>query len=939
MNDAAPQTGISVILKGHAWWLVLPAAVVLALLIARLYRKESSVFGRPGVWLRGLRAAVIVLLVLMLSQPVIHRVTAQYEPPVVAVLRDRSPSMRVCDAHESPERRIRAAIALGLLKADARNDAAEKALTPLAAAQNGVETAVAVVRQAAQQDSPSGAGAQGRVDDARRAMESVATQLRNAAALLKDAPVAGSQLNEVVAKGAETAARLQRELGDAPAKSADVRRFLGDKSQSLKALKQELAKVVAQARQLQERADRALAESNKPEVAGALERLARMDRAAVVDAVLEKAQAAAGGVRVVIYNVDTDLRSADGAALSDPGAEGKGAAEDGAPALESARADTDLATPLFRLAERHAHETLAAVVLCSDGRHTSGPIPEDAARAMAARGVALHTLGVGSADAPPDICVARLEGTLSVFLEETIRLTAQVKTSGLKGKRCALVLRRGGKEIQRRELAITGDGWRAESFDLTADKPGANVFTAAVDPLPGEALTANNSAEAVVDVANDRLKVLVVDELPRWETRYVASLLRRERKMQLAERWLLWGDEKGPRRKALPDESDAGRRTGGNAAGALDEYDIIVLGDVGPERMDAMAQKRLASYVADRGGFLIVIAGPRAMPRSYPSGAFADLLPIKQQMAGDVAAVLASGDASPHIRVKLGPDGVRSEIVRVLRDPVLNEQLWPALPELQWVARPAFAKPGATTLLTTDDPRKDAIAAAHSYGAGRVLYLGTDDTWRWRYKVADRVHAVFWSQAFRWGTSNRLAGGERLKVGVDRRQIRPGENVEVLARPRDTQGRTAADAVVVAELEEKGRRQRVQLQAVPGSGGLYRGVLQNVGAGVQNVQVKVESPGFDGVAETLQILAREITGQEGVELSRDAGRLAAMASAGSGRYADILEAPQLFKDLAGHGKQRAQEASYEIWCSYPAVIVIVVLLGLEWLLRKRLGLA
>jgi len=76
-----------------------------------------------------------------------------------------------------------------------------------------------------------------------------------------------------------------------------------------------------------------------------------------------------------------------------------------------------------------------------------------------------------------------------------------------------------------------------------------------------------------------------------------------------------------------------------------------------------------------------------------------------------------------------------------------------------------------------------------------------------------------------------------------------------------------------------------------------------------------------------------------VELSRDSGRLAAMANAGGGRSLDILDAPQLFKDLAGQGKQRAIESSYELWSSYPALILVVALLAAEWLLRKKLGMA
>jgi hypothetical protein len=68
------------------------------------------------------------------------------------------------------------------------------------------------------------------------------------------------------------------------------------------------------------------------------------------------------------------------------------------------------------------------------------------------------------------------------------------------------------------------------------------------------------------------------------------------------------------------------------------------------------------------------------------------------------------------------------------------------------------------------------------------------NSWRWRKRVGDRVHAFFWSQAIRWGTSHRLIGGPRLKVGVDRRQIRPGENIEILARPMDADGTPAKTA-------------------------------------------------------------------------------------------------------------------------------------------------
>jgi hypothetical protein len=898
------------VLKGLPLLLALPLALAGAYLISRLYQRETATVSGHGSKLRLLRGAVVALLVILLTQPVIHSVTVERETPVVIVLRDTSPSMTVKDTHKAPELRVREAVALGLLENTVRDTHAGQAGEKLTAAQRSFDTALAGIKLAVQlmQESAANAGnARERIKASCDALGMAGDELARAAEQIKGAEQAAA-LRALIDAQTAAAQKLKTSLTEIAIERPEGQSQLAARSQAAVGLAPEIARSIAEAQRLQDVADRTLALSQNPMVKAALEKLDSIDRVSVVKAMIDgqTIPKVSNQVRVVQYAFDTDLHEIP---LS--------------PAVERRATDTDLATPLIHLAERHAQDSVAAVVICSDGRHTSGPPPEDAARLLAARGIAVHTLGVGGEDAPPDICVASLDGTQSVFIDESIRLTAHIRTSGYKGQKCRLELARGTQTVQSRELTIAGDGWMHEDFEFPADKAGANVFTASIKPLPGEALTNNNSAETVVDVANDKLKVLLVDELPRWETRYLASLLRRERKMVLDERWLLTGDL-GPKASALPSDDRA-----------LEDYEIIVLGDVPAERLSETDQKRLAGYVADRGGFLVLIGGPKAMPQSYSSGPIADLLPIRQQQTG---APPASG-ASEHAHVKLDPSSISHEITRILRDPVLNEKLWPALPELRWVVRPAYAKPLATPLLETDDARKDVVVAVQNYGAGRVVYSGTDSTWNWRYKVADRIHAVFWSQAMRWGTSNRLSGGPRLKIGCDRRQVRPGESIEILARPRDSSGKTVPDAVVWAEMGEAAHVQRAQLQPVPDSGGLYRGYIQNIEPGTHTIRVQVTSAGFEGVKQELQIIAREIAGQEGIELSRDSGRLAEIAKAGGGKYMDILKAPELFKELASQGRERTIEYNYEIWSSYPVLAIFVILLSAEWILRKRLGLA
>ena len=58
--DGAGEAGFGMLLKGHAWWLVIPLAAALGWAIARLYRREAEPLLRAGTWLRALRVTVVV---------------------------------------------------------------------------------------------------------------------------------------------------------------------------------------------------------------------------------------------------------------------------------------------------------------------------------------------------------------------------------------------------------------------------------------------------------------------------------------------------------------------------------------------------------------------------------------------------------------------------------------------------------------------------------------------------------------------------------------------------------------------------------------------------------------------------------------------------------------------------------------------------------------
>jgi hypothetical protein len=78
-------------------------------------------------------------------------------------------------------------------------------------------------------------------------------------------------------------------------------------------------------------------------------------------------------------------------------------------------------------------------------------------------------------------------------------------------------------------------------------------------------------------------------------------------------------------------------------------------------------------------------------------------------------------------------------MLQLASEPDQNRRIWAGLPRLPWVLA-GTPKPGATLLVAAGEDADAAVIAAQPYGLGKVLWVGTGDTWRWRLGVGDAYH-------------------------------------------------------------------------------------------------------------------------------------------------------------------------------------------------------
>lgn len=246
------------------------------------------------------------------------------------------------------------------------------------------------------------------------------------------------------------------------------------------------------------------------------------------------------------------------------------------------------------------------------------------------------------------------------------------------------------------------------------------------------------------------LRVLYVEQMPRWEYNYLSNAMCRDADL-LARTWLADSDPETPQRRSQRADWPKGDFSAGfPSVAAMDEYDVLVLGDVDPAsiRGDDTPSRDVAAEISawvESGRGLLLIAGPQNMPCKWTASRLTELLPVVP------APPRAPRDPSSGFRFVLTPEGAAHPVLDIAADLAESRRLWES--DNDWImywACPATLAPGATALAYVGDDPTVPVLATRSVGRGRVFYLGVDDLWRTRRDAGDTWFLRFYGAAIAW---------------------------------------------------------------------------------------------------------------------------------------------------------------------------------------------
>jgi hypothetical protein len=211
------------------------------------------------------------------------------------------------------------------------------------------------------------------------------------------------------------------------------------------------------------------------------------------------------------------------------------------------------------------------------------------------------------------------------------------------------------------------------------------------------------------------------------------------------------------------------------------------------------------------------------------------------------------------------------------------------------------------------------------------MYVGTDNTWRWRRNVGDLYYTTIWGQiAQRLSLQRLLGGSKRTQLTTDRQNYLTGDRVSVYARLYTAGFEPIQEPSVKGLYTLKGAQgspSEVTLRGVPEQPGLYHGEFIVAVPGAYQFLVEpdpntglefsVTEPKFEfGDTAMNETLLRELAATTGGTFFREE---------------DLYKLPDTIRLKTERVRSPLE---VELWSSPLYFLLLLSVVTVEWVLRK-----
>ena len=587
---------------------------------------------------------------------------------------------------------------------------------------------------------------------------------------------------------------------------------------------------------------------------------------------------------------------------------------------------------------------VAGLVVVTDGSDNSMATLDEAIAGLKAQAMPVFAVGVGRERMTRDVQVTTVNTPRRALKGSALVLDLVITQTGYAGAKVPLIVEDEGRIVASQDITLPDDG-EAETVKvrLKTTDTGPRVFKFRVPVQTGEEVAQNNQREAHIEVINRTEKILYLEGEPRFEPKFIRLGVQEDKNLQVvllqrtAEATATSSD------KFLRIGVDSGEELAGGFPLTREElfaYRGIILGSVEASAFTPDQQRMIEDFVDVRGGGLLVLGGARSFSEGGWAGTpLADALPVVLERVSRAAEYPPVEEVVVR-PTRAGLTHPATQITDVEKDVAAK---WKDLPPLTSLNPVVQTKPGANVLLTGTDSRgrEQVVFAYQRYGKGRSIALPVQDTWLWRMHskmdVKDQTHHMFWQRLLRWVVDGVP---DRVTVSVAPDRVQKGEPVTLTAEVMDPEFKGINDGRITARVTTpSGKTEDVPMDWTVEHPGEYRARFTPSEDGLYKVSAGGTTKDGKDTTRGTSLIRVAPSDAEYFDAAMRAPLLKRIAEETEGRFHTPADAAKLVDAITYSGKGVTVVEERDLWDMPIILFGLLGLMGGEWLLRRRRGLA
>ena len=606
----------------------------------------------------------------------------------------------------------------------------------------------------------------------------------------------------------------------------------------------------------------------------------------------------------------------------------------GKPLAAETGKETYLVRSTARLITRLDNNPSNTLLLMSDGIDSEDASIGRIGVAARAKQLEIHTVAFGSKSSDPDAALMATTSQDYLYPNESGSIVARVYQVGCRNKKTILTIKQGESK-QTLPVDFSKRDYAEVKIPVSHKEAGQYEYQCSLAALPGEKETGNNLQTVFVTVQPKRMKVLLIEGSPNWDSKFIAQSLRKDERIALTQLSQITPNKT----VTIITRSDDAQTTFRvpETVEEWSQFDVVLFGRHVENVLSEKSAKALVEQYDQAGISVVFTRGRAANPDSENGQVIADTLSeIEPVTWGEGTNTPGSMSLTPSGKVmqwfsptRIGLD-VESALTRLSGFKVAD-----VIDEVSPVARVIVESPISSQ---ADDAVPSIVIRTNQ--AGSVVTFAGDGLWKWSLLSPDNqdlagFYDSFWSNLIRWlVVGSNFHPGEEASMQLSRANIRVGEKlvIDVVLKRQLASG---ADPVLRINGPD-GPTEQVPLKALTGSSPRFRGTFEPKAIGVY--QANLSTPGLVPTSLTQKFHAFDAT-VERLNTAAKPVNLKMIAEQSNGRFYGPNDCDEFLDQLkADQEAAKVPPRSVYIWDRGWLMFLVVVVMGCEWIGRKMGGL-